>query len=194
MSLTKRQIEIVKAAAKLIGGKGIQSLTMKNLAAEMGFSEPALYRHFNGKTEILVSVLNFYKAILKEEMNEIVESELTGLDKLEKILKFQFNHFSQNPAVVMVIFAETSFQYDKVLSETVLKILTHKKMMIEQMVESGQKDGSIREDVEAKYLASVYMGSMRFTILRWRLNNYNFNLIADGNNLWETIKKLASKT
>jgi TetR/AcrR family fatty acid metabolism transcriptional regulator len=190
MAFTDRQIEIIKAATELIGDRGIQNLTTKNLAAEMGFSEPALYRHFKGKTEILVSVLSFYRAILKNEMSKIINGDLSGLDKLGQIMKFQFNHFNNNPAIVMVIFSETSFQYEKVLSEAVLKIMSQKKKMIEDVVKLGQKDGSIRKDCEENHLASIFMGSMRFTVLKWRLNDYRFDLINEGNSLWNTVNKL----
>ena len=55
MNFTERQIEIIDASKDLIGRKGIQNLTIKNLAKKMSFSEPALYRHFKDKTEILKS-------------------------------------------------------------------------------------------------------------------------------------------
>lgn len=192
MSFSKRQIEIIEAATKLVGDKGIQNLTTKNLAAEMGFTEPALYRHFKGKTEILASVLNYYREGLQKGIKQIIDSDSSGIQKLETIMDFQFNTFSNNPAIVMVIFAETSFQYEKVLSEAVLKILTQKKKMIEEIIVFGQKDGSVRNDVNASYLASTFMGSMRFTILRWRLSNYNFNLIEEGVSLWSSTFKLLS--
>lgn len=190
MTYTKRQIEIIEAATQLIGSKGIQNLTTKNLAAKMNFTEPALYRHFKGKTEILVSVLNFYREGLQKGIKKIIESESTGLEKLEKIMNYQFNHLSNNPAIVMVIFAETSFQYEKALSDVVLRILTQKKQMIENVIVTGQLDGSIRNDIEVSQLASVFMGSMRFTILRWRLNDYSFNLIEDGKALWKATNTL----
>ena len=41
-----RQIEIMEAATARIDTYGIQNLTIKNLAADIGLSEPALYRHF----------------------------------------------------------------------------------------------------------------------------------------------------
>ena len=153
MDLTKRQIEIIEAATKLVGERGIQNLTTKNLAAEMGFSEPALYRHFKGKTEILVSVLAFYKNSLAKGMEEILNSSDTGLQKLTNILKFQFNHFAKNPAIVMVIFAETSFQYEKKLSNVVLDVLNRKKMMLEKIIVLGQKDGSIRNDISPEHIS-----------------------------------------
>ena len=192
MDFTKRQIEIIEASTKLIGKKGIQNLTTKNLAAEMNFSEPALYRHFKGKTEILASVLNYYKGQLQKGTIDIVNEDSTGIEKLEKIMKFQFNHFSNNPAIVMVIFSETSFQYEKVLSDVVLNIMTQKKIMVEKMIALGQKDGTVRDDIDPTHLSSFFMGTMRFTILRWRLNNYDFDVIKEGNSLWEATNKLMS--
>jgi len=190
MDLSKRQIEIIQAATKIIGDKGIQNLTTKNLAAEMGFSEPALYRHFKGKTDILVSVLKFYKESLQKGMSEIILSNESGLDRLGRILKFQFNHFSKNPAIVMVIFAETSFQYEKELSNIVLEILNKKKRTLEKIIIEGQEDGSIRKDVSPEHISSIFMGGMRFTILKWRLNDYNFELNTEADNLAKAYRSL----
>ena len=55
--MTKRQEEITKEAIKLISEKGIQGLTIKNLSKRIGISEPAIYRHFEGKTDILLNLL-----------------------------------------------------------------------------------------------------------------------------------------
>ncbi|MBL4593479.1 MAG: TetR/AcrR family transcriptional regulator [Flavobacteriales bacterium] len=190
MNFTNRQIEIIKAATFLIGKKGIQNLTTKNLAAEMGFSEPALYRHFENKTDILQSVLTFYRQQMKEGIEKLFTNNKKGAEKIKGLMDFQFNHFSENPAVVMVIFCETNLQYDEVLSKSVLSILTQKKTMLEQIIQLGQKDQSIRSDFNPSQLADIIMGSMRFTILRWRLSNFDFDLVKEGDKLWNTINKI----
>ena len=190
MEYTKRQIEIMKAATDLISDGGIQSLTTKALAKKMNFSESALYRHFNDKTEILSSLLNYYRIGLKETIQSIFVSDTNGEEKLKKIMEYQFLHFSKNPAIVMVIFAETSFQYDEKLSNAVRNILVDKKQSIENVIKVGQEDGSIRKDISPSQLAPIFMGSMRFVILQWRLENYEFDLIKEGKKLWEAVSKL----
>ena len=190
MNLTNRQIEIIKAATFLIGEKGIQKLTTKNLAAEMGFSEPALYRHFENKTDILQSVLVFYRQQMKEGMERIYNNSKPGEEKIKELMQFQFNNFAKNPAIVMVIFSETSFQYEESLSKAVFEILNQKKAILEKIILLGQKDLSIREDFEPSQLADIIMGSMRFTILRWRLNGFKFDLIKEGQALWVAISKI----
>ena len=190
MQYTARQIEIINAATELINQGGIQQLTTKALAEKMEFSEPALYRHFKNKTDILSSVLNYFGMGLKTKMTELIQSEVKGIEKLKQIIDFQFEHFSNHPAIVMVIFAETSFQYEEKLSKAVHNILTNKKERVEKIIEMGQLDGSIRNDLNVGQLATIFMGSMRFTILQWRLNDYKQNLRKEGEELWNTINKL----
>ena len=177
----------------LIGEKGIQNLTTKNLAAEIGFSEPALYRHFKDKTEILKSVLVYYKEQLKKGLLAISTLNLTGLEKVNKMVEFQFNHFNKFPAIIMVIFAETSFQYDSVLSKAVSEIMSQKKAAVSKIVKSGQDEGGIRNDISADQLTTMVMGSMRFTVLNWRLSNFEFDLVKEGKTLWNTIELLIKK-
>jgi AcrR family transcriptional regulator len=192
MEFTKRQIEIIHAATGLIGEKGIQNLTTKALAERMNFSEPALYRHFKDKNDILKSVILYFREELKSAMEEISDAPTNGLEKLGQIIEFQFEHFANNPAIVMVIFAETSFQFDESLSDAVHAVLISKKTRMVQLIEKGQKDGSIRKDLEPTALANIFMGSMRFTVLQWRLSKYSTSLIADGAQLWNSLRTLLS--
>jgi AcrR family transcriptional regulator len=193
MDLSDRQIEIIQAATKLIGVGGVQSLTTKTLAAEIGFSEPALYRHFSDKNEILKSVLLFYKEQLRSGLQQIIESGISEIEKIKAIIDFQFGHFTKNPAVIMVIFSETSFQHDNVLSQIVSEIMKQKHLSVANIIGKGQEDGSIRSDISKEQLATVFMGSMRFTILRWRLSNFQFDLLPEGTQLWSTIELLIKK-
>lgn len=193
MEYTARQIEIINAATELMNQGGIQQLTTKSLAEKMGFSEPAIYRHFKNKTDILSSVLNYFGMGLKTKMKELIQSQDKGIEKLKRIIEFQFEHFSNQPAIVMVIFAETSFQYEEKLSSAVHNILTNKKESVVRIIEQGQKDNSIRSDVNPNQLSSIFMGSMRFIILQWRLDNYSFDLRSEGELLWATFEKLFLK-
>ena len=190
MRFSNRQIDIIEAATHLLGNKGIQNLTTKSLAAEIGFSEPALYRHFKGKTDILESVLTYYQQVLKAGLTHIIQSEESGLMKIRAMMDFQFTHFTRNPAVIMVVFAETSFQYNNVLSKAVSEILTQKTSMVAKIIKTGQAEGSIRDDIDAEQLVTMIIGSMRFTVLKWRLSGFNFSLIDEGEKLWNAVELL----
>lgn len=68
---TNRQIEIMEAATVRIDAYGIQNLTIKTLAADIGLSEPALYRHFKSKNDILLGLLNYFITGMKNRISNI---------------------------------------------------------------------------------------------------------------------------
>lgn len=190
MNFSPRQTEIINAATELIGISGVQNLTTKSLAAKMGFSEPALYRHFKDKNEILRSILLYFKGNMGEGLKHILIENKTGLEKILEIIEYQFNFFVKFPAVIMVIFSETSFQGDKNLSLTVKNIVNDKRNIIKEIIINGQKDGSIRKDIKVEQLANILMGSMRITVLNWRLQGFDFDLLEEGKQLRNTIETL----
>ena len=193
MIFTERQLDIIDASKYLIGRKGIQNLTIKNLAKKMDFSEPALYRHFKDKTEILKALLLFHREIIKNGIFEILESDKSSIVKFQDILKFKFAHIENNPALVMVIFSETSFQYSTVLSSVVAKIMEQRSEKIIDLLREGQKNNEIRNDVGAEQLATIIMGGIRKTILSWKLEGFKSDLKLEGEKLWITIEKLIKK-
>src|SRR5690554_2129563 len=121
---TERQIEIMEAATHRIDKHGIQNLTIKNLAADIGLSEPALYRHFSSKNEILMGLLEYFKIEMKERVENITfkETESAG-NQLRTLFRSQLETFAQKPAIVSVIFAESIFHFDKSLSNKVSEII-----------------------------------------------------------------------
>jgi len=193
MNFSKRQIEIINASKDLVGEKGLRTLTIKNLAEKMSFSEPALYRHFKDKNEIIKALLLFHKNIIQKNVLNILNSERTSLEKFKCILEFKFKHIQKNPELVMIVFSETSFQYNSTLSIVVHKMLEQRTKKIIHLIKNGQKENSIRQDIDAQQLAIIILGSIRNTILSWKLSGFKNNLELDGKKLWNTLEKLLKK-
>lgn len=185
MSFSVRQIEIINTATELIHSGGIQNVTTKNIAKEIGFTEPSIYRHFKNKTEILQSIILHYKSQFKQKMDNLDESKLNAKEILQETLMLQFSLFSKSPAIATVIFSEGSFQNDSSLSMIVKTTVLAKKKKVISIIEKGQQNGTIRKDLDAETLAALYIGSIRFTLLDWRLNNCKDDLLAKGKKLIE---------
>ena len=83
--MSARQPEIVGAAIQLISKGGIQGLTTKNLATRLKLSEPALYRHFKNKRDILLAILEFFQenqTAMYARIAAAGDSPLRGTSKL----------------------------------------------------------------------------------------------------------------
>lgn len=175
---------------KLIAKKGIQHLTTRNIADAMGFTEPSIYRHFENKTAILEAILLHYKQQMKAPMQQILASKMNALEQLLEMIDVQFSHFSENPAISIVVFSDAIFQHEKSLSKTVKSIINGKVRLTERMLQAGQKEGVIRSDVDSADLAIVYIGCIRFTLLKWKLSGYTIDLKNEAKRLRNVLPTL----
>ncbi len=185
---TERQIQIIEKSIELIATNGIQGFTIKNLSKAIGISEPAIYRHFENKTDILLSILNNFQEIGEMMSDMIVNNDGTAIDKIEFMFSNMIEIFIEQPALVSVIFSEEIFKNEEILRNKIVEILNLHQTNIEKIIEIGQKDKNIRTDIDKSSFAFIFMGSFRLLVKRWELNNKNFNLKQKGNNLINSFK------
>lgn len=194
MDFTERQIEIMIAATVRIDRHGIQELTIKNLSADLGLSEAALYRHFKSKNDIMLGLLTYFILEMKERITAIVSnSNHTPTEQLKAIFASQLNTFINKPAIVSVIFAEGIFQFNKELSDKVSTMMELMQAHLSAIIKKGQEQGFYRELIGASTIATIIMGSMRMTVLKWKLSGHKSNLIQDGNTVLGGLLSMIEK-
>lgn len=180
-SFTERQIEIMQAATQRIDKYGIQDLTIKNLAADLQLSEAALYRHFKSKNDILMGLLNYFIQEMKLRLSAIIDQEeLNAADILKHVFDSQLRSFVNNPSIVSVIFSEGIFQFNKDLNKRVMEMMELMQINIQSVIEKGIHAGQIRGLIGASTITTIIMGSMRMTVLKWKLSGHKSNLLQDG--------------
>jgi len=190
---TERQKNIIEAAINIIAQKGIQQLTIKNISKRLGISEPAIYRHFDSKMDILHAILLNFRKTTKMTIDRINAMDASALMQIEIIFSTHFAKFAANPALAATIFSEEIFQNDKRLSQEVASIMELSQNAIEGLIQKGQQGKEISADIPAGHLAILIMGALRLIVTRWRLGKFSFDLETEGNNLWKTIEKLVAQ-
>ncbi|MES2394709.1 MAG: TetR/AcrR family transcriptional regulator [Bacteroidota bacterium] len=188
---TERQIEIIEAATKRIDEYGIQDLTIKTLSGDLNLSEAALYRHFKSKNEILLGLLTYFIENMKERLEVILsKNNSSPSELLKEIFESQLNTFVKKPSVVSVIFSESIFQFNKELSNTVSSMMELMQNHIEGIVKKGQANDTFTKAVGVSTTATIIMGGMRITVLKWKLTGHKSDLIKDGSKVLNGILKL----
>lgn len=191
--ISERQQEIIEASIELINSKGIQGFTIKNIAKIVGVTEPAIYRHFDSKTAILVALLD----LLKENSSQIYGNKLviedTVIAKIESIFENHFQTFKKMPALSSVVFSEELFRNDKSLSEKISEVIDFNTKVLFGIVVEGQKRGEITSDVDASHIVIMLMGSLRLFVKKWQFAKFEFDLIEKGKLLTISLIRLISK-
>jgi len=191
---TDRQIEIIEAATNRISKFGIQNLTIKTLAEDIGLSEPALYRHFKSKNQILWNLLEYFKTEMENRIQSIpFKTSTSEADKLRAIFNSQLQTFVNKPAIVSVIFAESIFHYEENLNNKVSEIMDLMHQYVKANIEKGQKGGIYNKLIGASTLTTIILGGMRLTVLKWKLTGHKSDLIKDGKAVLDGILKMIEK-
>ena len=190
--LSSRQLQIIDASIHLISEGGIQELTMKNLSRELGISEPAIYRHFENKQKILITMLESFKHQNKLINKSNAFKELTGIQHLQGIITGVFQKFIENPAISAVIFSEGIFQNESELAEMIQDIMNTNIGFFKKLIQDGQADKSIRSDIGSEELSIIVMGSVRHLVTVWRLSGFSFNLLESGKRLLKSLEVMMS--
>ncbi len=178
--LTDRQHQIIEESIKIIDAKGIQGLTIKNLSKAIGISEPGIYRHFENKTAIILSILDGFKDVAKMLSGAMETFEGIAIEKITFMFSRMLELFSESPAMVSVIFSEEIFKNDEILKIRITEVLNMHTQTIESIIATGQEQQNVRNDIDIKTLALMIMGSLRLLVKRWDLNNHNFDLKKEG--------------
>jgi AcrR family transcriptional regulator len=187
---TERQEEIMDQAVLLIAKSGIQGLTVRNLARRIGVSEPALYRHFTSKTDILLGILDRFDRTSHGMRAMLSRDDCPSLEQLEVFLVTTLSQFQQRPEITAVIFAEEIFQNEPRLTGKVADIMRKHQTSLQVLLTRGQACGMIRDDVSTEGLTLLIQGSIRLLVSRWRMAAYNFDLVEEGRGLLEVLRTL----
>ena len=190
---TSRQKEITTVALDLISEKGIQGLTIKNLAKKIGITEPAIYRHYDSKIDILIAVLDLFKQNTEQLFEKELNNESRAIDKIEHLFTKHFASFSATPSLVSVIFSEEIFRNEPVLIDKISEVIEKNDKILTTIIIKGQKNGEIRTDIDAKYLSTIITGSLRLFVKKWQFSAFSYNLPNEGKKLIESIKLLIIK-
>lgn len=190
MEIKKRQLEIIEAAGEILTESGLAGLTTKNLAAKMGFGESALYRHFKGKEEIIITMLQYLNADMDKRLTACVENINDPVKKLDAVFNNQFDFFQQHPQFLVAVFSEGLLEESKAINDAILQLMATKRKHLLPIIKQGQQQGIIETTAPAEDIMHIIMGSFRLHMLQWRMSDFAFDVKKKGNKLMESILTL----
>ena len=133
--------EIILRTLDLFMRYGIRSITMDDVAREMGISKKTIYRYFDNKADLVHKCVTLVHDTIKSRMEEIHRSAKNAIDELfdidRVVREIMENH---NPGV--------RFQLRKYYPKTHNEVFYGRKKLILKMIaeniENGKRDGLYR--------------------------------------------------
>ncbi|MHC1679823.1 MAG: TetR/AcrR family transcriptional regulator [Methanomassiliicoccales archaeon] len=179
-----RRSQILEAALGIVHAKGIHSLTLREIADQVGVSEAALFRHFKGKEDIVDSL-----ASMVFEENQFFPRGEGPWEAMQNMLNWQLENFQKNPMHTSILFQEDIFREFPSVKERFDLRRSSRSSLISQLIREGKASGVFASNVDAESFSLLFMGGLRLAVLEWRHANFSYDLREKAPPLLRTLKK-----
>jgi TetR/AcrR family transcriptional regulator len=98
-----RKQQILETLAFMLEDNPGDRISIAALAASVGVSEAALYRHFPSKTKMLEGLIDFAEEAVLSRANAIAKDPLKALDKIERITLIYLVFCERNPGITRLL-------------------------------------------------------------------------------------------
>jgi AcrR family transcriptional regulator len=187
--VTARQKEIIAAALAIINERGLEGLTVKNIAKRVGFSDAAVYRHFQNKSAILSAMVDGFADASLQELSRIEPGDRSGSVQIKQFFLDRCRAFSSDRALATVMFAEDLFKSDPALAAKLHGVLQDHRRSLLKSIRRGQRQGMIKH-LPPEHLFTIIMGALRLLVLQWQVGGYGFELPDAAAKLWQALETL----
>jgi TetR/AcrR family transcriptional regulator len=164
----RRTNEIIDVAEKIFSLKGFNKTTMDDIAVELELTKPALYRYFKSKEDLYFAVVVRGVNILDNMMIGAVESKKTGIEKIHATGVAFCRFYKKYPEYCrMMIYARSTFLecYNGTSFQELAKSDKSNLEIMCNAIETGKKDGTIRNDVDT-FMTAVYLVESTIAIMQ----------------------------
>ena len=163
---TKAQ-EILQALARMLEKSGGGRITTSALAAELGVSEAALYRHFPSKTRRYEGLIDFIEETIFARVRGIVSDEPNAITQCYRILSLVLAFAEKNPGMTRVLLGDALLQEDDRLQERITQVLDRVEASLKQALRIAQTQGGNWAQLGQEEVSIRAAMLMSFVLGRW---------------------------
>ncbi len=156
----ERRQQILEALAKMLESPKREKITTAALAAKLGVSEAALYRHFATKAQMFESLIEFIENSIFGVINKITKEEEDGDKQILLIVSMLLRFAEKNPGMTRVLIGDALVNENERLQERINQLYDRIEISLKQcmkvtVAESGKE---IQPDSQANMMLCFVIG------------------------------------
>ncbi|KAE8176826.1 MULTISPECIES: nucleoid occlusion factor SlmA [Photobacterium] len=185
---SNRREEILQCLAHMLeSNQGSQRITTKMLAANVGVSEAALYRHFPSKARMFEGLIEFIEDSIITRINRILDDEKDTLTRLRMVLQLILMFGERNPGLSRIMTGHAlMFEQDRLQSR-----INQLFERIESQLRQILKERKLREGkgfpVEESILAAQLLGQVEGSLSRYVRSSFKYKPTENFDDYWQLL-------
>jgi len=163
--MSKREQEIIAAAAAIFKEKGYQAATTRDIAAAVGIQQATLYYYVKSKEELLYLVVREPIDRLYMQVEAIMQASLPARVKIEQGIGVHLAAFDDNYPH-MLVFVQELHNVVQALRDRLQNFPRRYQSLWEDILRQGVTTGELRRDLDITATALMILGMCNW-MFRW---------------------------
>jgi AcrR family transcriptional regulator len=148
----------VMAAAQLFAARGLDSVTMNDIAAATGIPRATLYYHFDSKEDVFAFLFTRAFDDFENAVADALEASGSAADRLAGVLRAQLDFYASHPMAREAV--HLNLGRGPQIAEVIERARAAYFWPVAKLLEEGVTDGSFRPISNTTTLAAAILGSM----------------------------------
>lgn len=149
--------KIIHKASDLFLTLGFKSVTMDDIASEMGISKKTIYVHFNNKTKLVEAVTFTLFENICDGIDCICEKANNPIEELYDIKMFVMHHLKNEKASPQY---QLKKYYPPIHDQLKQKQFHKMQDSVSESVQKGIDTGVFRPNIDADFISRLYFNGM----------------------------------
>ena len=160
----ERRVQILHALATMLEQPGAERITTAALAARLGVSEAALYRHFASKAQMFEALIDFIEDSILSLFNQLQEREPDAWVRVLKTARILVQFAEKNPGMTRVMVGDALvFEHERLQERMNLffdKLEAQWRQLLRQ-AGSASPTPTVDAQLKASLLQAFLMGRLQ---------------------------------
>ncbi|MDP1900657.1 MAG: TetR/AcrR family transcriptional regulator [Rubrivivax sp.] len=162
----ERQAAIVAAALHLARELSPALITTSDIAAAVGVTQGALFKHFATKDAIWLAVVKWVRGHMLEALEGAAVASPTPLDALGAVFQAHVNFVVAHPGVPRFIFYELQQPADSVAKQEVRATLQGYRKLLMSLLGAAVAQGQLPADLDQEAAATLFVGIVQGLVMQ----------------------------
>lgn len=179
---------IIQAALESFVRKGYHGTSVSEIAQKAGLTKGALYSHFTGKGELILRLIDEFKAEFIHGMLEALgQCSNNALDRINCVIAFNCRFVIENQHLcVFLTFLTTELNADVDFEPALKDCYKDYTDIVRDIISQGIRQGLFRRDLDADMAALAFVAFHDGVLHQWVLNRNHL----DGEAYMHTFRQI----
>jgi TetR/AcrR family transcriptional regulator len=182
-----RAQEILQALARMLEKSGGGRITTAALAAELGVSEAALYRHFPSKTRMYEGLIDFIEDTVFARVRGIISDEPNPVNQCYRILSLVLAFSEKNPGITRILNGDALTGETDRLHDRIAQFFDRLESQLKQILREAEIRDGLKLQVPVSTAANLMLCSTDGKISQFVRSQFKTPPTKDWQEQWQLI-------